>query len=84
MKHNLIKNLRRDKAVDKLIANHYNFKQFNQDLHIVIYDANGMELVNFWPTTGVWWAASNRKRGRSLESLISFIDIYGGYLDSGY
>ena len=52
-------------SVDKLKKNGVLFKCFNNGNHIRVEN-----LIDFWPTTGLWMVCENYEKGRGLNSLM--------------
>jgi len=52
------------------------FKIVNQGYHLIIEELPD-DLIDFWPSTGLWKIRSTKKSNRGLKSLLEYIQNNG-------
>lgn len=47
------------------------FVSHNMGIHLVITKQE--KVIDFWPSTGLWWVRGNKKKSRGINQLIQFV-----------
>ena len=59
-----------------LSSRRYKFKVVNNGYHLIIEELKD-NLIDFWPSTGLWKVRGTNKSNRGIKSLIEYLETHG-------
>lgn len=53
------------------------FTVHNNGIHLVL--AKGIEIIDFWPSSGLWWIRGTSNKRRGVKRLIAYMKQKGNH-----